>query len=632
MRRPNSTVCFAILALGLIALGLGRPPATAKPGDYHSPLGLALSPDTKTLYVADQTANALVFVDTTKGAVAATMGVTDPRAVVLSPDGKTAYVTSGNDDRVHRIDLARKRVVASAPTGRCPVGLALAPDGKTVYVCCQFSDDVWAFETSKLVRAARIPAVREPRYAAVTPDGKTLVVANHLPLGSNLDESLGAGLSLIGLGGGPKDVVQLSRGATDVGQVVISRDGRYAYVPHVLARWLVPPTQLERGWVSTNALTVVDLQTRQRLNTVLLDDLDRGAANPWAAALSPDGTLLYTTHAGTNEVQIIDTAKLHKLIAEWPADSLTALEDDLTAVYRAGVRKRVPCGGIGPRAVAATADGAYVANYFSGDITRLSAALPPPLEAPAEGAAAPPLHLLTPEAKVVQTIALGRQPEADAVRNGEKLFHDATICFQGWQSCATCHPEGRTDGLAWDLLNDGIGNPKSAKSLLLSDQTPPAMAHGVRASMEVAVAAGFKYILFHVPTEQELHDTGEYIKSLMPVRSPARAADGSLSAAAKRGKAIFERADTACATCHPAPLYTDLKSYDVGTKHELDSEAEFDTPTLVEIFRTGPWLHDGSAVTLEQCFRDFNREDKHGKTSQLTDAELSDLVEFLRSL
>lgn len=632
MRRPSPVACLACLVLGLTALGLGRPPATAKPGDYHSPTALALSADGRTLYVADQTANAIAFVDTVKGAVAATLGVTDPRAIVLSADGKVAYVASGSEDRVHRVDLASRRVVSSAATGRCPVGLALSPDGGTLYVCCQFTDDIWAFEAGKLQRTARIPAVREPRYAAVTPDGKMLVVANQLPLGSNLDESLGADLSIIGLGGGPKDVVQLSRGATDVGQVAVSPDGRFAYVPHVLARWLVPPTQLERGWVSTNALTVVDLQARKRLNTVLLDDLDRGAANPWAAALSPDGKLLYTTHAGTNEVQVIDTAKLHRLISEWPADSLTALEDDLTAVYRAGVRKRVPCGGIGPRAVVAGADGAYVGNYFSGDITRLSASLPPPPPASAEGAEAPPLHIQTPESKVVQTIALGQQPDPDPVRNGERLFHDATICFQGWQSCATCHPEGRTDGLSWDLLNDGIGNPKSAKSLLLSDQTPPAMAHGVRASMAVAVAAGFKYILFHVPTEEELHDTGEYVKALRPVRSPACSPDGALSAAARRGQAIFERQDTACATCHPAPLYTNLKSYDVGSRHELDSESEFDTPTLVEVFRTGPWLHDGSAVTLEQCFREFNKEDKHGKTSQLSDEELDDLLEFVRSL
>jgi cytochrome c peroxidase len=309
-------------------------------------------------------------------------------------------------------------------------------------------------------------------------------------------------------------------------------------------------------------------------------------------------------------------------------------------VYRAGVRQRVAAGGIGPRAAVATADGAYVANYYSGTVTRLVA---PPRTAPLaaagndvkpdatqQQASLPWLEEKT--AKVTQTIALGTQPAMDQMRQGEKLFSDATICFQGWQSCASCHPDGRTDGLSWDLMNDGLGNPKSAKSMLLSGQTPPAMAHGIRASMQVAVAAGYKFILFHVPTQEELDDTATYIDSMRPARSPSRNPDGSLSAAAKRGRAIFERKDTACATCHPAPLFTDLKSYDVGTRQSFDSGGDLDTPTLVEVYRTGPYLHDGSAVSLDDVLKSRNHEDHHGKTSQLSAAELRDLVEYVLSL
>ena len=73
-------------------------------------------------------------------------------------------------------------------------------------------------------------------------------------------------------------------------------------------------------------------------------------------------------------------------------------------------------------------------------------------------------------------------------RRGEFYFNDATIGFQGWQSCASCHSsEGRVDGLNWDNLNDGIGNPKNAKSLFLAHRTPPSMALGVRADANIAV-------------------------------------------------------------------------------------------------------------------------------------------------
>ncbi|MHC4147198.1 MAG: cell surface protein, partial [Planctomycetota bacterium] len=81
-----------------------------------------------------------------------------------------------------------------------------------------------------------------------------------------------------------------------------------------------------------------------------------------------------------------------------------------------------------------------------------------------------------------------------AERRGEMLFNDALLCFQSWQSCASCHPsDARVDALNWDLLNDGLGNPKNTKSLLLSHETPPAMITGIRENAEIAVRAGFRH-------------------------------------------------------------------------------------------------------------------------------------------
>ena len=59
---------------------------------------------------------------------------------------------------------------------------------------------------------------------------------------------------------------------------------------------------------------------------------------------------------------------------------------------------------------------------------------------------------------------------------------------------------------------------------------------------------------------------------------------------------------------------------------------QYDTPTLLGIYRTAPYLHLGKAKTLLEVLTTCNKDDKHGKTSQLTKAELSDLVDFLRSL
>ena len=210
------------------------------------------------------------------------------------------------------------------------------------------------------------------------------------------------------------------------------------------------------------------------------------------------------------------------------------------------------------------------------------------------------------------------------------LFHDATLSFQHWQSCASCHPgDGRIDGINWDLLNDGIGNPKNTKSQLLSHQTPTAMATGVRETAEMAVRSGIRYIQFAVRPEQEAEAMDEYLKALKPIPSPLRV-NGKLSGAAKRGKKIFGK--VGCAKCHPAPLYTDMQKYNVGTGLGQEIDTEFDTPTLIEIWRTPPYLHDGRAAAMLDVLTKYNPDDRHGKTSRLNEQELQDLVEFVLSL
>jgi cytochrome c peroxidase len=107
-----------------------------------------------------------------------------------------------------------------------------------------------------------------------------------------------------------------------------------------------------------------------------------------------------------------------------------------------------------------------------------------------------------------------------------------------------------------------------------------------------------------------------------------------LSAAASRGKVLFESAETACVTCHPPPLYTDLQRHDVGTASAPGEwfGPEIDTPTLRFLYDSAPYLHDGSAPTLLDVLTDANPADQHGTTSHLTAEQLADLVVFLQSL
>jgi hypothetical protein len=399
-------------------------------------------------------------------------------------------------------------------------------------------------------------------------------------------------------------------------------DGQYAYAVHTLAHYQLPTTQLDRGWMNTSALSVIDIARLRPLSTVLLDDVDHGAANPWDVACTRDGRWLCVSHSGTHEVSIIDRPGLHGRLDAAAAGQATSyslsgpndVSSDLS--FLGDLRRRVRLPGQGPRGIALVGDTLYAAEYFSDALAAVE---------------------LAPAAQGRTTsIALGPAPHPTEVRRGEMLFHDADICFQQWQSCASCHPDARADGLNWDLLNDGLGTPKNTKSLSWSDRTPPAMSLGVRETMETAVRAGIRHIQLVVRPEADALAIDAYLKSLEPLPSPIGAglapkgAGKEFAARMQRGKRAYEKAG--CQECHPAPLYTSGKAYDVGTGTGREAGEAFDTPTLTELWRTAPYLHDGRAATLEEVFTRFNPDDRHGRTSHLSPAELEDLTEFLLSL
>ncbi|MCG8696902.1 MAG: c-type cytochrome, partial [Bacteroidales bacterium] len=337
--------------------------------------------------------------------------------------------------------------------------------------------------------------------------------------------------------------------------------------------------------------------------TVLLDNVDRGAANPWAVTCSDDGQHLIVTHAGSQEVSLIDRPALHQKIAD--SDNPDFIPNDLSFMYT--VRQLVPLIGNGPRAVVAAGDKVLVAEYFTDSIGVVD--------------------LDTGQA--LASIPLGETVAMTQERLGEMYFNDASLCFQKWQSCATCHPDSRADGLNWDLLNDGMGNAKNSRSLLRSHETPPVMITGIRPNAETAVRAGIRFIQFVVRPDEDAQALDAYLRSMEPVTSPYLV-EGQLSDAAIRGQQLF--ADSGCALCHNGRNYTNMKTYNVGTGTGREAGREFDTPTLIEVWRTAPYLYDGRAHTMMDVLRDFNTDDQHGMTSHLSEAELTDLATYILSL
>jgi DNA-binding beta-propeller fold protein YncE len=600
--------CIWLLLLIALPVHLTFPPVSAKASIYASPVALAMDSQGHHLYIAEQTKNSVADVDIDSKLVVRQFDVNGP-VYGLTIAGNNLYVTSGQANGcVSVFDLNMGQSIQSMAVGHTPMSPKVSSDRHWLVICNRFNNTVGIKSLTSNDPWVDVPVPREPVAVAITPDNSLAIVANHIQAGRSDVNFVAPVVSLIDMASQKKIMdILLPNGSSGVRDVCISPDGHYAYLTHLIGRFQMPTTQVDRGWMNTNALSIIDLQTYTRLTTVLLDDVDTGAANPWGVTCSPDGKLLIVSISGTHELCLIDRARLHDKIEQ--AEDVSKIPNDLNFLH--DLRQRLPLSGQGPRGAAVMyGDKIYAALYFADaiDVIKYS---------PATGA------------RLESSIALGTETVLTQVRKGEMRFHDALQCFQHWQTCASCHPDGFVDGLNWDLLNDGIGNSKNAKSLLLSHYTPPVMSSGIRPDAETAVRAGMRYIEFVAIDENDANALDAYLKAKEPITSPYLV-NGQLSTAALRGQNVFNAAG--CAYCHSGPYLTDMKSYNVGTGLGREADWLWDTPTLINVWKTAPYLHDGRAVTIRDVLTIDNPNNEHGVTSTLTDQEIYDLVEYVLSL
>jgi YVTN family beta-propeller protein len=612
MKRHNT---LAILFMSLACHVMGA--------TYFSPEYISLAPDNKTLYVTAATSKKLLKVDSATDQVVETWSLkASPSGLAVAADG-TIYVTGGAEaGKLFKVTAAGK-IKDSLAVGHTPMAPVVSADGKTVYVLNRFNNNVMVIDADKMKLLETIPVVREPHAAVLAGGGKLLFVANHLPAVKATDDIVAATVSVIDTA--TRKVLKnmmLPNGSTGVRGTTASPDGKFVYVTHTFGRYQLPTTQLERGWMNTAGLSVFNGETGDYVNTVLLDDVDLGAANPWGVTVSPDGKTLVVAHAGTREISVIDREALHvRLDKAAKGEKVTEVTKSATDVpndlsFLVTIRRRVKLDGDGPRGLTICGTRVYVACYFAERIVQVN---------------------LTDSVLKPLPILLSKDFDLtkDRVRRGEMLFNDGAMCFQQWQSCASCHPDGRADALNWDLINDGIGNPKQTKNMLFSNLTPPTMVTGIREGMAMCNRKGLTHIQFVVRPDEDAVCIDEYVISLRPVPSPYLV-DGSLSKSAKRGEKIFKKAG--CVDCHPAnkkspegyPLFTDLQKHPLLGVGNEEGRA-FDTTSLVEMWRTAPYLYDGRALTMEEVLTTCNPKDVHGATKDLSKEEIKELAEYILS-
>ncbi len=524
---------------------------------------------------------------------------TEDEPTGITTDGNIIYATTGGArGGVVVIQPEQESAQQFIPTGRGACSPILNAEKTKLYVCNQFQTSLSEIDLSSLKVTREVKVLREPKNALLTQDGKYLLVANFLPVGRANQENVASAISVISTSDFQKvKDITLATGSNSLRGMTLSSDGKYAFVTHNLGRFQVPTSQLQQGWMNTSAMSVIDLQTMEFGGAILLDEVDRGAAGIWDIQCTPEKII--TTHSGTHEISIIDYKAFVQKYEGVPDKS--SLAYDLR--FLVGLRQRIPLVGNGPRNFVLKEQQAYIPTYFSDTLNIVNIQIP---------------------TEKTTTLMVHNRMESQ-VEKGEKYFNDATYCFQNWQSCNGCHPgDGHNDGLNWDLLNDGIGNPKNCKSMLYAHLTAPCMISGVRENAEGAVRAGFKYIQFHEVTEDIAVCVDEYLKQLKPVPSPYLI-DGQLSEKAKKGEAIFKKYD--CDYCHSGPYFTDMCKHRIG--EDVEFEKGWDTPTLREVWRTAPYLFDGRAATMEEVFSVH----KHGLEGKKISKEEKDaLIEYVNSL
>lgn len=539
------------------------------------------------------------------------------RISIYSPDGKTllrsipvdesptgillendkAYVTtSAATGHLQIISVQSGQKEANIVTGSGACYPIFGPDKKHIYVCNQFQNTVSEVDpvSRKVTRSVQV--LREPKSAQFSIDGKYLFVTNYLPAQRADLDYVAACVSVIRMDDFTKvKDIQLANGSNALRGICMTPDGKYMYVSHNLGRFTVPTSQLQQGWMNTSAFSIIDVAAQKFLGAVVVDEPERGAAGIWNIAC--DDETLFITHSGTHEISVIDHQAMLNKFLNYPDKSM--LDYDLRFLY--GLRKRVPLEGNGPRKMILENGKLYIPTYFA-DI----------------------LNVVDTKTLEITAVNLNPDREESDANKGERYFNDASHCFQSWQSCNGCHPgDARTDGMNWDLMNDGVGNSKNCKSLLYSHPTPPSMISGIRETAEWAVRAGFKFIQFFDITEEDAACVDAYLKSLEAVPSPYLV-NGELSDLAKQGRKIFEKLN--CTECHSGPYYTDLKMHRIG--EDVEFEKGWDTPTLREVWRTAPYLFDGRAATMEEVFEIH----KHGINKKISKKEIKALTEYVNSL
>jgi cytochrome c peroxidase/sugar lactone lactonase YvrE len=578
-----------------------------------------------------------------------------PRALALDSVGRTLYVTGQRSGLVYAIDVASGAIARATPTAVCaePVGILVGADDANVFVACAQDDEVVELAAADLTVVSIAPCPRKPWALAWAADGKTLYATHFLGPGvsafATAPLALGATWTLADgpAGSDPTEPHGPVRGIYDA---AVRPGTSELWVAHIMLGIDTPQPALDFQRTVFPALTLLDPKGTQldRLS-VHTNPGDEGAfgdivSGPHALAFSDDGGLAFVADTDSEDVLIVDTA------ARVEAQIIRPLPGHL------------------PEGIAWSAGTIYVQERGSEDVAAFTVV---------KGSTG---ITVTPDGAPIPTLAADPMPAT--LRLGQKLFYsansdDVPLTQNHWVACASCHLEGRSDAVTWKFEQGPRDTPTNAGGVLdtgflfrTADRT---QVQDYWKTINVEQGGHFSST---DPTQKPLLDAiAAFVNYALPTPVPpstdaSHAMTGAALATLRaQGQTVF--AQIGCGSCHSGPALTDsgrgnpgldltgpvvstlttggVLLHDVGTcvtNGDFDDAdhtdilgdprgaCAFDTPALRGLVDSAPYMHDGSATTLDDAVTVMLQATVGaGQTPPtLSSADRQALVEYLRSL
>jgi cytochrome c553 len=612
---------FAVAQFRLEDLPLG-PTAAPTVAPHVGSHGGTVVVDAHGVLVLDRDGGKLVRTDR-QGQVRASFDV-EPGAGELVADGNgVAYVADRRANKVVRLRAeADKLTVLDSAKLHEPHGLALSPDGTTLYAISVADHELVAFDTETMFPRWRIDLAVEPRSVAVSPDGSKAIVGflstgavASVELGSSpnvsyiaIDPAQRTGTNPFGGGEFIHSVPANAAGTTSLADVkdIGLRFARNTYAvgyigagiaiaPHQLSTPHMPSAGFEDvgtyggggGFTApiTHRLAMIDAEDSFAPSTAFAEI---GIHQPRALAYDAASDTLYLAGYGNDQIMAVAEASQASIHLSWVS--------------------HVPSsGGCGPDGLAV--DGGELFVHCELDRTLVSMDL-----STVESAGVPMARQLG--------AALTSSSRSTDAQRGAELFRrgqDGRLSTGGFMACASCHPEGRTDGLSWRIEGHNLQTPVLAGRVL---GTHPFKWDGKDKDLPTSLTNTIGRLGGAGLTPTEIQQLEAFLQSLPQPTPPTIDLD-----AIARGQQLFDSDQTGCRACHDGPQLAD------GVQHDLATNiGSVDTPSLIGLAHSAPYYHDGSARTLRALLTDKGSIHDMGETAHLNAQQLDDLIAYLESL